>query len=52
MNTQNPGENGRRNRNNVIEWQAVAGMCDRLIRHYFGVDYDIVWDAIVNKISC
>jgi len=24
-------------------------MRDRLIHDYLGVDYDIVWDAIVNK---
>ena len=28
----------------------MAGMRDRLIHHYFGVDYDIVWDVVVNKI--
>ena len=25
-------------------------MRDRLIHSYFGVDYDIVWDVVVNKI--
>ena len=25
-------------------------MCDRLVHDYFGVDYDIVWDVIQNKI--
>jgi uncharacterized protein with HEPN domain len=25
-------------------------MRDRLIRDYFGVDYEIVWDAATNKI--
>lgn len=25
-------------------------MRDRLIHGYFGVDYDIVWDVVVNKI--
>jgi len=25
-------------------------MRDRLIHDYFGVDYDIVWDAVQNKI--
>ncbi|HEV7515149.1 MAG TPA: HepT-like ribonuclease domain-containing protein, partial [Thermoanaerobaculia bacterium] len=28
----------------------MAGMRDRLIHHYFGVDYELVWDVIIHKI--
>jgi uncharacterized protein with HEPN domain len=39
-----------RQKYNSIEWRAIAGMRDRLIHNYFGVDYEIVWDVVVNKI--
>ncbi len=41
---------GLRQKYDAIEWRAIAGMRDRLIHNYFGVDYDIVWDVVVNKI--
>jgi uncharacterized protein with HEPN domain len=28
----------------------MAGMRDRLIHDYMGVNYSIVWDVIINKI--
>lgn len=33
-----------------VDRRAIAGMRDKLIHGYFGVDYDIVWDAVKNKI--
>lgn len=28
----------------------MAGMRDRLIHGYFGIDYEIVWDVVKNEI--
>ena len=39
-----------RERYGNLEWRAMTGMRDRLIHGYFGVDYDIVWDVVANKI--
>ena len=35
---------------NLIQWKNMAGMRDRLIHDYIGINYSIVWDVVKNKI--
>ena len=35
---------------NTINWKNMAGMRDRLIHDYMGINYLIVWDIVKNKI--
>jgi uncharacterized protein with HEPN domain len=33
-----------------IEWKKISGMRDKIIHQYFSVDYELLWDAIKNKL--
>jgi uncharacterized protein with HEPN domain len=32
------------------EWKAIAGMRDKIIHHYHGINAEIVWDVVKNKL--
>ena len=33
-----------------IQWREIAVMRDKIIRFYFGVNWDIVWQAVKDKL--
>ena len=37
--------------NSDIEWKKIAGTRDKLIHDYYGIDYEIVWNIITQKIE-
>ena len=39
-----------RNKHTNIPFKQIAGMRDKLIHDYFGVDYEIVWKTIKDKL--
>lgn len=39
-----------RKKHKDIEWRKLAGLRDKIIHYYFGVNWDILWDVIEDKL--
>jgi uncharacterized protein with HEPN domain len=39
-----------REKHDNVDWKNMARMRDKLIHHYFGIDYTIVWDVAKNEV--
>ena len=39
-----------KNSHTQIDWKSFAGLRDKLIHHYFGVDYALVWDVVKHEL--
>ncbi len=37
--------------NPEFDWRGFAGMRDKLIHNYWGIDYQLMWDAIQKEIA-
>ncbi|MEJ7694293.1 HepT-like ribonuclease domain-containing protein [Daejeonella sp.] len=40
----------RKAKYSYIPWREMSDIRNRIIHHYFGVDYDIVWDSVITDI--
>jgi len=34
----------------AVPWRDMAGLRDRIVHDYFGIDYEVVWDVIENDL--
>ena len=43
--------NELKNKTEVIPWNKIAGIRDRLIHQYFGVNFEIIWTIIEQELT-
>lgn len=43
--------NNLKNKYPKIKWKDMAGLRDKLIHHYFGINYDIVWNIVDEELQ-
>jgi uncharacterized protein with HEPN domain len=34
----------------LVTWREMSDLRNKIIHHYFGIDYDIVWDVVITDI--
>lgn len=39
-----------RKKYNYVPWKDIAGMRDRIVHFYFGIDYNLVWEVVVKDL--
>jgi uncharacterized protein with HEPN domain len=39
-----------RRKDPATDWKKIAGLRDILIHEYFGIDVEIIWDIVHNKL--
>jgi len=33
-----------------VDWKGFAGLRDIIIHQYFGIDYTVIWDTVINEV--